>query len=155
MKHLYLLFILALSPFAMTSANGNKRVMEGLTMSSHALGQEVRYSVVLPQDYFRSKKSYPVVYLLHGLGDDESSWLEYGRITQIADDAVSQKEIVPMIFIMPQGFRNYYVNDYAGTFRYEDMFINEFVPYIDKTYRTVPNSQHGPSWAIRWVDLAL
>jgi enterochelin esterase-like enzyme len=142
MKQFYLLFILALSPFVMTVADGNKRVMEGLAMASDVLGQEIRYSVVLPQDYYRSRKSYPVVYLLHGLGDDESSWLEYGRITQVADDAVSKREIVPMIYIMPQGFRNYYVNDYAGLFLYEDMFINELVPHIDKTYRTIPDSLH-------------
>jgi enterochelin esterase-like enzyme len=47
-----------------------------------------------------------------------------------------------LIFVMPQGFRNYYVNDYAGTFLYEDMFVKELVPFIDKTYRTIADHTH-------------
>ncbi|MCF8379312.1 MAG: hypothetical protein K9H49_07030 [Bacteroidales bacterium] len=105
-------------------------------MKSEILGQDVKYSVILPEDYYATGKKYPVVYLLHGLGDDETSWLEYGRISQIADKLVNDGEIVPMIFVMPQGFRNYYVNDYAGTFRYEDMFMNELIPFIDSVYHT-------------------
>lgn len=134
--------MIVLLPWVTLLAGDNKRIMEGIAMTSALLGQEVKYSIVLPPDYFKGKKNYPVVYLLHGLGDEESSWLEYGRISQIADAAVADKEIIPMIFVMPQGFRNYYVNDYAGTFLYEDMFINELVPHIDKNYRTIKDSRH-------------
>lgn len=134
--------IVCFSPLVTALAEENKRIIEGLSLNSTILGQEVKYSVVLPADYFKGKKNYPVVYLLHGLGDNESSWLEYGRIAQIADKAVKEKETVPMIFIMPQGFRNYYVNDFAGSFLYEDMFIQELVPHIDKSYRTIPNNAH-------------
>jgi enterochelin esterase-like enzyme len=111
-------------------------------MNSSILGQEVKYSVILPEDYFVSKKSYPVVYLLHGLGDNESSWLEYGRVSQVTDQAVRQKQIIPMIFVMPQGYRNYYVNEYTEKFLYEDMFIKELVPLIDKQYRTLADKEH-------------
>ncbi|MDQ3015399.1 MAG: alpha/beta hydrolase-fold protein, partial [Bacteroidota bacterium] len=142
MKKINLLFIFAFFPFAVMVAGGNKRIMESLSMKSVVLGQEVKYSIVLPVDYHKGKQEYPVVYLLHGLGDDESSWLEYGRISQVADAAVARKEIVPMIFVMPQGFRNYYVNDYAGTFLYEDMFIKDLVPFIDSTYRTIADKEH-------------
>lgn len=142
MKRLYLLIIICSSPVVTLIAEDNKRIIEGLSLKSSILAQEVKYSVVLPADYFKGKKKYPVVYLLHGLGDDESSWLEYGRISQIADEVVKEKEMVPMIFVMPQGFRNYYVNDYASTFLYEDMFIQELVPHIDKTYRTIPDNSH-------------
>lgn len=137
-----LLFLIVMLPLATTFAEENKRILEGLSLTSSVLGQEVRYSIVLPKDYFKNKRNYPVVYLLHGLGDNESSWLEYGRISQITDHAVARKEITPMIFVMPQGFRNYYVNDYAGTFLYEDMFIQELVPFIDKTYRTMADPGH-------------
>jgi len=142
MRLFYLLLIICFSPKVTLVAEEEKRIVEGLSLNSSILGQEVKYSVVLPEDYFKGKKKYPVVYLLHGLGDDESSWLEYGRIAQISDKAADSKEIVPMIFIIPQGFRNYYVNDYAGTFRYEDMFMQELVPFIDKTYRTIPDYNH-------------
>jgi len=142
MRKNYLLFMFVWLPLATMFAEEPKRIMESLSMTSVILGQEVNYSVVLPLDYYSSNKTYPVVYLLHGLGDNESSWLEYGRIAQIGDAAVAAKEIVPMIFVMPQGFRNYYVNDYAGTFLYEDMFVKELVPFIDKAYRTIPDNLH-------------
>jgi len=127
---------------AIVFAQTNARIIEGLSMNSIILGQEVKYSIILPEDYFVSKKSYPVVYLLHGLGDNESSWLEYGRVSQVADKAVGEKQIIPMIFVMPQGYRNYYVNEYTGKFLYEDMFIKELVPFIDKQYRTLADKEH-------------
>lgn len=119
-----------------------KRIVEGLSMNSALLNQEIKYSIILPEDYYTSKKTYPVVYLLHGLGDNESSWLEYGRVSQAVDAAVKSKEIVPMIYVMPQGFRNYYVNDYAGKFPYMDMFVKELVPLIDQQYRTIADKEH-------------
>jgi len=138
------LFILAvvLCPQQILFSGDLFRVEESLSFYSNILKQEVKYSVCLPADYFKTKKDYGVVYLLHGLGDDESSWLEYGRIGQVADRYVRNKEIVPMIFIMPQGFRTYYVNDYAGSFLYQDMFVKELVPLVDSLYRTIPDKQH-------------
>lgn len=112
------------------------RIFESLTMKSEILGQELKYSVVVPAGYFSSKVDYAVIYLLHGLGDDEVSWLEYGRIAQLAGKMEKDGQIDPMIYVMPQGYRNYYVNDFAGTFLYQDMFINELIPFIDSTYRT-------------------
>ncbi|MBK7808742.1 MAG: esterase family protein [Saprospiraceae bacterium] len=111
--------------------------MESLSFYSKILGQEVKYSVILPEDYYKSNKKYPVVYLLHGLGDDETSWVEYGYFSQISDKVTKQCDVLPMIFIMPQGFRNYYVNDFAGTFLYQDMFVKELIPTIDSTFRTI------------------
>src|SRR5687767_8641711 len=96
-----LLFVIGFFSFVPLRAEGTKRIMEGLTMTSTILGQEIKFSIVLPTGYFKGSKNYPVVYLLHGLGDDESSWLEYGRISQIADEAIGAKQIVPMIFVMP------------------------------------------------------
>jgi enterochelin esterase-like enzyme len=116
--------------------------MESMVMQSRILKQEVKFSVCLPQDYYEENQSYPVVYLLHGLGDDETSWLEYGRISQFADEETEKGEIIPMIFIMPEGYRTYYVNDYAGTFRYQDMFVRELVPYIDSLFRTLADRHH-------------
>lgn len=126
----------------MGTAQDSARLLEGQAMASAILGQEVKYSILLPEEYYTSKKSYPVVYLLHGLGDNESSWLEYGRVSQAVDAAVKSGEIMPMIYVMPQGYRTYYVNDYAGKFPYQDMFIKELVPYIDKQYRTIADKEH-------------
>lgn len=134
----YFVFLILLN----TLAAQEKRIMESLAFFSKILGQEVKYSIVLPDEYFGGKFSYPVVYALHGLGDDETSWLEYGQISQISDKLVRESEIVPMIYVMPQGFRSYYVNTFDTKFRYEDMFINELIPLIDKQYRTIADAQH-------------
>ena len=123
-------------------AQDQLRVMESLTMKSKILNQDIHFSVCLPGSYYIDKKAFPVVYLLHGLGDDETAWLEYGRISQFADQAVAAKTAVPMIFIMPDGFRSYYVNDYQGTFLYQEMFVKELVPHIDSLFRTIPDSRH-------------
>jgi len=111
-------------------------------MYSNILGQNIKYSICLPAGYETSKDEYPVVYLLHGLGDNETAWVEYGRISQIADKAVEDGEIVPMIFVIPQGFRSYYVNFYDGSFNYQDMFIQELIPYIESNYRVKNDRQH-------------
>lgn len=118
------------------------RIMESMVMKSRILKTNVHFSVILPKGYYNTKKSYPVVYLLHGLGDDETSWLEYGQISQYADKSVESDETVPMIFIMPEAFRTYYVNDYKGSFLYQDMFVKELVPYIDSLFRTKADRQH-------------
>ncbi len=128
--------------FCLSFGQGGLRIMESLVMPSRILNQEVKFSVCLPEDYYEKNSSYPVVYLLHGLGDDETAWLEYGRISQYADWATEKDGVVPMIFIMPEGYTNYYVNDYKGSFLYQDMFVKELVPYIDSMFRTIADRQH-------------
>lgn len=117
-------------------------VKESIGFYSKILNKEVKYTICLPQDYYKTKASYPVVYMLHGLGDDESSWLEYGQIDEVSKRMVKNKEIVPMVYIMPEGYTNYYVNDFAGTFLYQDMFVKELVPMIDSMYRTIADASH-------------
>jgi len=114
---------------------------EGKSIDSKILNQEVKYSIILPKDYETSKKTYPVVYLLHGLGGNHYSWLEYGRLSQHVDQAVNNNEIQSMIYVMPEGYRTYYVNDFYGKFQYQDMFIKELVPFIDANYRTIPKKE--------------
>ena len=112
------------------------RVLEGLKFSSKILGRDVAYAVYLPPDYAASSRRYPVVYLLHGYTDDESGWIQFGEINLAADRAIDEREIPPMIIVMPDGGVTFYINDAAGKVRYEDMFVQELIPYIDATYRT-------------------
>ncbi len=130
---LYILLAFAILP----SGAQEVRVMESLSMYSKILGSEIKYSVCLPANYYKVNKRYPVVYMLHGLGGNESGWLEYAGIGHVTDLAVGNRQIIPMIYIMPQGFSTYYVNDYAQTYRYQDMFVHELIPYIDSVYRTL------------------
>jgi enterochelin esterase-like enzyme len=117
------------------------QVLEGLHLPSSILGREVRYAVYLPPDYQISARRYPVVYLLHGFTDDESAWIQFGEVNLAADRAIAQREIPPLVIVMPDGGVTWYINDQQGKIRYEDMFIQELIPYIDKTYRTRPSKE--------------
>lgn len=142
MKKTALLFLFMLTLVGHSFAGPDLLIRESMVMQSRILKQPVRFSVCLPDGYYQEKKAYPVVYLLHGLGDNDFSWLEYGRISQYAEKAVASGDAIPMIFVMPEGYRSYYVNDYKGSFLYQDMFVNELVPYIDSLFRTVADRQH-------------
>ena len=113
------------------------KVTDNLSMPSKILKMERKYAVYLPPDYESSQRSYPVLYLLHGGGDDQTGWVQFGEILNIADKAINSGIATPMIVIMPDantGKRGY-VNDVKGEWRYEDFFFEEFMPYIEKTYR--------------------
>lgn len=144
MKHTLISLLLLLSGFfcLITGTNAQQsKVLESLSMKSTILGKEVRYSVFLPSDYETSGRRYPVVYLLHGYTDNETGWVQFGEVQMIAGKAIADQEIPPMIIVMPDGGVSWYINDYQGKVKWEDMFVQELIPYIDKTYRTRPEKQ--------------
>jgi S-formylglutathione hydrolase FrmB len=112
------------------------RVVEDLKLPSAILGKDVTFSIYLPPDYASSDRRYPVVYLLHGLSDDDSGWIQFGEVHLAADRAIAAREIPPMIIVMPDGGVSWYINDYRNKVRWEDMFIQELIPHIDANYRT-------------------
>ena len=57
-----------------------------------------------PPGYEKSKKKYPVFYLLHGIGDDETGWKEKGSADNILDNMLAKGKMIPMIVVMPNGF---------------------------------------------------
>lgn len=113
------------------------KVYDFLTMDSEILGMERKYAVYLPPDYETSERSYPVLYLLHGAGDDQTGWIQFGEVLRIADKAIIEGSATPMVIVMPDaraGKRGYF-NDIQGEWRYEDFFFDEFIPYVEETYR--------------------
>jgi S-formylglutathione hydrolase FrmB len=76
-----------------------------------------------------------VVYLLHGYTDNNTGWLQFGEINRYADKAIADGTIPPMIIVMPDADSSWYINSYDGKEKYEDFFIKEFIPSIEKTYR--------------------
>jgi len=110
-------------------------VKEGLTIQSTILGKEVRYTIYLPYDYERSNRYYPVVYLLHGYTDNDMGWIQFGEAHLLADEAIATQQIPPMILAMPDGGVTWYINNYDNSVRYEDFFIQEFIPHIESNYR--------------------
>ncbi len=111
-------------------------VMESLKLSSNFLGRENKFSIYLPSDYATSQRRYPVVYLLHGYSGNETDWVQSGEANRTADKLIASGEIPDMIIVMPDGQNSWYVNQEAGNEKYADFFIKEFIPFIDKTYRT-------------------
>jgi enterochelin esterase-like enzyme len=111
------------------------KVLEEQSVHSAILGKNVRYTVYLPADYSTSERSYPVVYLLHGYTDDNTGWLQFGEINRLADKAIAEGTIPPMIIVMPNGDSSWYINSYDGKEKYEDFFVTEFIPAIEKSYR--------------------
>lgn len=117
------------------------QVVERVSMPSAVLGRDVNYAVYLPPDYATADRRYPVVFLLHGYTDDESAWVQFGEVNLAADRAIAAREIPPMIIVMPDAGVTWYINDYQNKVRYEDMFVQEFVPFVDRTYRTRPKRE--------------
>lgn len=117
------------------SVNAQGKIVEENKIHSNILHHDVRYAVYLPPDYDRSARSYPVVYLLHGFTDDHTGWVQFGEINRLADDAIAEGKIPPMIIVMPDADSSFYINSYDGRENYEDFFIKEFMTSVEKTFR--------------------
>lgn len=127
-----MIFLLPVFAFA----QGGK-VYDHLLLKSKILGADRKYAVYLPPDYETSVRSYPVLYLLHGAGDDQSGWVQFGEAKEITDKAIREGTATAVIIVMPDantGRRGYF-NSLAGDFQYEDFFFRELIPFIEKTYR--------------------
>ncbi|MEL6866829.1 MAG: alpha/beta hydrolase family protein [Bacteroidota bacterium] len=134
---LRILLIFSLMTFCslFLTAQTTGRVIEGLSLSSKLMDQAVNYAVYLPPGYDQSTRSYPVVYLLHGYSDDESAWIQFGEVQLTADQAIAERAIPPMIIVMPDAKLTWYLNNHDSTVLYEDMFIKELLPSVEKAYR--------------------
>ena len=135
MKFLYLLFIGFLTSSLSLAQTG--KVYDNLALKSEILKSERNYAVYLPPDYETSERSYPVLYLLHGAGDDQTGWVQFGEVLHITDKAIKEGKATPMIIIMPDaqtGQRGYF-NDIGNEWRYEDFFFEDLIPYVENKYR--------------------
>ncbi|MCS6967073.1 MAG: alpha/beta hydrolase family protein [Cytophagales bacterium] len=129
-------FLAALVSVSTNAFAQSGQVLESLKMNSKILGREVKYTLYLPPDYNTSQRRYPVLYLLHGYTGTDTDWIQFGEANRTADKAIAEGDIPPMIIVMPDGRNDWYANDYQGKNRWEDMFIQEMIPFIDATYRT-------------------
>jgi S-formylglutathione hydrolase FrmB len=108
-------------------------------LNSRLLKHEVRYCVYLPASYDagatrRPPRSYPVLYFLHGLGDNEQTLFNSGGWT-LLDDLRRQHKIGEFLIVAPEGGRTFYINSADGSVRYSDFFLQEFIPLIETKYR--------------------
>ena len=123
------------------SASAQSRI-DCTAINSRVLRQVMHYCVYLPSGYDESAKEhpakrYPVLYFLHGLGDNEQTLFNGGGWT-ILDDLRSKHELGDFLIVAPEGRRSFYVNSADGKFPYSDFFLREFMPYIEGKYRIRP-----------------
>jgi enterochelin esterase-like enzyme len=129
--------IIILSCLAPGAGAQESRVYETRTLKSQILKMDRHYAVYLPPGYEETDTSYPVLYLLHGSGDDHTGWVQFGQVRHIADKAISEGTAAPMIIVMPDANTKVkgYFNQPDGSFPYEDFFFDELIPHIEATYR--------------------
>lgn len=111
-------------------------------LNSRILKQAVHYCVYLPSGYDVAAgkvpaQRYPVLYFLHGLGDNERTLFNSGGWT-LLDDLRNQHKMGDFLIVAPEGKRSFYINSAAGSFRYSDFFLQEFLPHIESKYRIRP-----------------
>src|SRR5258705_3426123 len=109
-------------------------------VNSHILRQAVHYCVQLPPDYDANdakQRRYPVLYFLHGLGQNEQTLFSTGGWSVI-EDLRRQHKIDDFLVVAPEGKRSFYINSPGDSFRYSDFFLQEFIPYVESKFRVRP-----------------
>lgn len=125
------------------------QVLKDRELSSQVLGRTVRFNVMLPPDFSEDGK-YNVIYLLHGMGDDNRAWSESpqirGQVNSLAFELgqmITEGAIAPTVIIMPQAWNSFYLDSsdaqkYIGGFGdlmdYETFFHEELMPHVEKKY---------------------
>lgn len=147
MKRFTTLLLLVLA--VVLSAQAQSQVKQ-FTLKSKLLGVEKNYTVYLPDGYAKSSQRYPVLYLLHGANGDHLSWADPrgGNMQAIADKTIAQKLAKKMIIVLPDasgedvnnGGKNMGYFNVSG-WAYMDFFFKEFIPHIDKTFRTIATKE--------------
>ena len=136
MKKSLLLFLLFLASYCFSFSQTGK-VYDNLLLPSKILKMDRKYAVYLPPGYETSERSYPILYLLHGAGDDQTGWVQFGEVLQLTDKAIAEGKSTAMIIVMPDANtgRRGYTNSATGDWLYEDFFFNELMPFVEKKFR--------------------
>lgn len=105
-----------------------------------------RAFVYTPPGYANDKDTrYPVLYLQHGWGEDETAWTNQGRANLIMDNLISENKIRPFLIVMTYGMTNEIkfggLRDFDIT-PFQTVLVEELIPYVDTNFRTVPDQQH-------------
>jgi S-formylglutathione hydrolase FrmB len=120
------------------SASAQSRI-DCSALNSRLLKQVIRYCVYLPAGYDAGAaehpaRRYPVLYFLHGLGDNEQTLFNSGGWT-LVDDLRNRHKLGDFLIVAPEGRRTFYINSDDGSVRYNDFFLQEFIPHIEGKYR--------------------
>src|ERR1700726_1797453 len=131
-RRLSFLLLISLSPLAGAQSRTDCNVI-----NSRILKQAVHYCVQLPPGYDAREsppRRYPVLYFLHGLGQNEQTLFSTGGWSVI-EDLRRQHKIDDFLVVAPEGKRSFYINSPGDSLRYSDFFLQEFIRYIESRYR--------------------
>lgn len=125
----------------------NKNIPHGQIRSiqywSDINGLERHINVYVPPEYEKKpNKKYPVLYLLHGWGEDENGWPVQGHMANIMDGLIESGKAVPMIVVMPSGDIQTSPDVREASGNITDIIIKDLIPFIDKTFRTYTDEEH-------------
>ena len=144
-----------LLPGAEAAFEDNRSVLHGeirkVWYQSTTLGTQRRMHIYFPPGYEDRKDRYPVFYLLHGGGDEDSGWSTIGRAGFIIDNLLADKKATPMIVVMPNGSMPRPTNLPAATpgappdptitaalqERFTNDLMKDVIPFVEKNYRVV------------------
>lgn len=131
-------FLVLCSVLAAGSSFAQSRI-DCSALNSAILKRPVHYCVFLPSGYDAGAAQhpasrYPILYFLHGLGDNEQTLFNSGGWT-LLDDLRKQRKMGDFLIVAPEGRRSFYVNSADGSARYSDFFLQEFMPAIERKYR--------------------
>jgi S-formylglutathione hydrolase FrmB len=129
--------LLFLACFSSASSAATGRV-ECNAMPSKILHRPVPYCVVLPASFDSDKvRRFPILYFLHGLGDNEQFFVHSGA-WNLSEDMREKGDLKDFLIATPEGGVGFYINSKDGTERYEDFLLREFFPFIEGRYRVAP-----------------
>lgn len=145
MRNIFLLLLLIACVGCVPKAkqvNAESQVV--LTTYPSSVG-ESGVAIYLPEGYANSTNDYPVLYLLHGSGDDETGWLTKGRVKAILDSLISIEQCLPMIVVMPNGYL-----EQTGIIAQERLWMDasfednfsQLIAWTEAHYRTINDKQH-------------
>lgn len=139
MKKILYISLMLICNFSATA----QRWQSSQPFHSEMLGMDLPYAIVLPADYdAETDERYPVIYLTHGIGCTPDDWNDKYIQFENTLNGLEEAGLGDFIYVFPTGFSSYYSNTYDGKFPYMDMFIQEFIPFIDGKYRTIADRDH-------------
>lgn len=149
------------SPEAAAYYTYNQSVAHGQVRECHYYSsveqKERRCFVYTPADYDTNvSQRYPVLYLQHGMGEDERGWSRQGKMANILDNQIAAGKCVPMIVVMDYGNCGYIHGTRPGESREEfgasftPILLNDIIPYIDRTFRTLTDRDHRAMAGLSW-----
>lgn len=130
-----LIYALLVVPGVASSGHAAAGRAECRVLHSDILQRDVRYCALLPPSYDAQKtRRYPILYFLHGLGQDERALIESGGWA-LVEDLRNSGSLGEFLIVTPDAGDSFYINSRDDKKRYEDFFIREFIPAIERRYR--------------------